>query len=84
MSDKDLWKALEDLSKKAGIRVVYGRPRSRGGVCSYRGREFVVIHCDNDYAQRAEVLADCLAEREIDPALLRDSEIVEVLAGREV
>ncbi len=82
MSDKDLWKALEELSKRAGIRVVYGRPRSRGGGCSYKGREFVVIHRDNDYAQRAEVLADCLAEREIDPALLHEPEIVEALAGR--
>ncbi len=75
MSDKELCRALAAVGKEVGLRILYGRPRGRGGSCSYHGRGYVVIHSDSDFAQRASVLAQSLAEREVDETLLESQEV---------
>ncbi len=78
--DQKRVKVLENVARKAGLRIVYGRPRIRSGACVYRGRGFVVIHKDSDAAARARLLADVLAEQELDDTWLESDEVREAIA----
>jgi hypothetical protein len=80
MTDQELYKALERATRRAGIRVLRGRPRIRGGSCFYRGREFVVLHRDSDLRQHLQVLAHTLAECDLDDAFFESEEARAVVA----
>lgn len=80
MTDQELYKAFEKASRIAGIRVLRGRPRIRGGSCHYRGRDFVVLHRDSDPRQHLQVLAQTLAEYSFDDAALESEELRSVVA----
>lgn len=82
MTDKELVKQMEALGRSLGARIVYGRPRGPGGTCTWRSSDFVVIRSDSDPAQRVDLLARYLAQKDLDGLSLPDEVRAAIEAAR--
>ena len=76
MTDREMFRALADIGREIGARILYGRPRHRGGACTWQTSDFVVIHRDSELEERIALLLEYLADKNLDgvemPQAVRD------------
>lgn len=75
MTDQEIFRSMANLGREVGARILYGRPRHRGGSCTWQTSDFIVVHRDSEMDERIKLLADYLAEKdleglEVPPAVL--------------